>query len=169
MPSRPIQGFPSGLLSLLGLKNLGKLPDTLLDDVRATFELAPWYVRGLRAPVYGGGTTVATGGLQVASYSGAVPAGQLWYLHSASVQVQSAANATQRAFCTVGIFDAIYPVLRESQVELVSSNFVGGYGEAICTLRDTWLYPGESVRNEWYLDAGDTVLISPIYVSAIAI
>lgn len=43
MASRPIQSQANGFLSLLNLKNLGRLPDTLPDVVQPVLDMLPWY------------------------------------------------------------------------------------------------------------------------------
>lgn len=53
MPSRPIQAFGPGFLNLMYLKNMGRMPDTLLDDVQGVLAMEPWYLRGARRDIDG--------------------------------------------------------------------------------------------------------------------
>ena len=46
MAWRPIQTGTAGLLSLLGLKNLGKNPDEILEVVRPSLEMSEFWLRG---------------------------------------------------------------------------------------------------------------------------
>jgi hypothetical protein len=43
--SGPIQVIPPGLLGLLNLKNSGRLPNILLDEVQPGIDLEPWWLR----------------------------------------------------------------------------------------------------------------------------
>ena len=95
---RPIQPTATGFLSLLGLKNLGRNPDALLDELRPSIDMAPWFLNGAaltRAtvetwPAAAGnisgfwriGATPITGAGDIT-----VPDGQLWYVHEVCVEV----------------------------------------------------------------------------------
>lgn len=59
-PSKPIQAALPGFLSLLGVKNLGLNPDTLVGQVAPVLELADWYLRG-QMTVLNSVATVALG------------------------------------------------------------------------------------------------------------
>lgn len=52
MAWRPIQTNTAGLLSLLGIKNVGKNPDALLEVVQPTSEMGAWWLRGASFPFY---------------------------------------------------------------------------------------------------------------------
>lgn len=43
---RPIQPLAPGFLNLLGLKNLGALPNGLIDEVRPVLDMTSWYLNG---------------------------------------------------------------------------------------------------------------------------
>ena len=47
LPSGPIQTLPPGLLSVLQLKNLGRLPSVLLGEVSPSIDLLDMYLRSL--------------------------------------------------------------------------------------------------------------------------
>lgn len=44
-PSGPIQVIPPGLLGLLNLKNMGRLPDVLINEVQPGIDLQEWWLR----------------------------------------------------------------------------------------------------------------------------
>lgn len=99
MVSRPIQGQAPGFLGLLGVKNLGKLPNDLLDSVQPVVDVEAWYRRGI-ALLQGrfSQTDVLdyTGFLgptedQFGTTIGAiiVPQGFVWYVHEVTAFVTS--------------------------------------------------------------------------------
>ena len=45
MPYRPVSARADGLLSLLGIKNLGRNPDLLMESVQPVVDVEPWYLR----------------------------------------------------------------------------------------------------------------------------
>jgi hypothetical protein len=63
-PSGPIQVIPRGLLSLLQLKNLGRLPDVLLGEVRPQFDIGDYWKQ---AACDFEGLTLLTNGLPAGS------------------------------------------------------------------------------------------------------
>lgn len=83
----PISAQTRGFLSLLGLKNTGRNPGQLLDDVRPVVEMAPWY---LAASAITQRFAVASAVAQSDLVLGwpLVPDGQLWWVLEYSVSVQ---------------------------------------------------------------------------------
>lgn len=79
----PIQTFASGLLGFLQLKNRGKNPTTLLDEVRPVMDLTPWYMLGDIRTTTGALTAIATGSNIQQLFSG--PVEENWYVHNISV------------------------------------------------------------------------------------
>lgn len=50
MPYRPISARADGLLSLLGIKNLGRNPDLLMESVQPVLDAQGWYLRSSAVP-----------------------------------------------------------------------------------------------------------------------
>jgi len=161
--SRPIQGYPVGFLSLLGLKNLGKLPDTLPDQVLAAFEMGPYYLRGLREIVEPGVAAVATGGYQSVNVMATpVPDGEVWFVHSFSLRFQAAAPpATGLYWGEVRIVHNLF----SRWGEVKSTTNAGTLGEGIINIVDQWMFPGDFINTAWFMGVGDLIQRSPVYAT----
>jgi len=92
MPYRPVQTEPAGLLSFLGIKNMGRNPDALSELLQPVLDLEDWYLRGIREPTavlsYAAGAT----GIAVDTYLN-TPASEWWYVHDMGVNISSAVIA----------------------------------------------------------------------------
>jgi len=162
MPSKPIQGYPLGFLSLLGLKNLGKLPDTLIDEVRGTFDLQEWYLRGAKEVVVPAVTVAATGGTQSIAVAGSlVPEGEAWYIHNFGVHVFCAAPpATFDWWVELLIVDR-NGFYRSGVTRTVPLSAAGGCS-LMTMLQNFWLYTGERLQIVLTLGVGDTIDLAQI-------
>lgn len=145
MPWRPIQTAAPGLLSLLQLKNLGKNPDVLLEEVRPTLEMVPWWLRGDSIPVYEAAISAATS--ELLSPAVLATAQNEWlYIHSltgwwtAVTNPSPAGSGVELRITEVGSGNPIY---RGPWVPGADINTIGS---ATATLRDFWVPPGYQVQ-----------------------
>lgn len=98
-PLFPIQVVPPGLLGLLQLKQLGRLPDKLTDTVAGVIELRDWFLTARRVETLTLFPTIPTKALATGNngnqlfQSGAppancvVPQNQIWWVEELSVDV----------------------------------------------------------------------------------
>lgn len=95
MPSRPISSLANGFLTLLGVKNMGKNPEVLLDEVRPVLEMRDWYLNSNIQEAVASAAGVAT---ELAGFQGSmvVPAGELWWVDALTVRIDSAPASTPR-------------------------------------------------------------------------
>lgn len=76
----PINRYPQGLLGLLDIKSMGKAPNQLLDSVRATIDLDPYYRAQSRTVKL---ATIVVDGLGIKSQVLlSPPAGRVWLVES---------------------------------------------------------------------------------------
>lgn len=110
MPWRPIQPNAAGLLSLLGLKNLGRQPESLLETVQPSMEMFRFFTEG-RAEFVGGSFSVPMAGNYNAtgftSTDLQVPEGELWYVHHYHCEVYVIANGGTQVLTCEGLRSAI--------------------------------------------------------------
>lgn len=114
---RPIQPTATGFLSLLGLKNLGRNPDALLDELRPGIDMNRWYLNGgevVRGTadswlVASGELTgfFAVGSLPITG-GGAitVPANELWWVEDVDVKIGVVAPSVPTALDQVVLYQA---------------------------------------------------------------
>lgn len=82
---------PLGLLGFLGIKNFGRNPQTLSDNLAPTWDLSELYLNS--APQFAEDTDlgVAAAGLYV---SHSPPQGEIWFVSDCSAYVQTAGGTT---------------------------------------------------------------------------
>lgn len=107
MPSsRPIQNLSTGFLSLLGIKNMGKLPENLPDSVQPVINMAEWYKfaearQQIVQEILGAGSAF-TGfllPLNAIPNSQGPPDGEAWWVHEATAMLAfDAAEPTVNVF-----------------------------------------------------------------------
>jgi len=107
-PAGAINLTPSGLTGLLQLKDQGKIPGTLSDEIMGVIELRDWYFQSLRVPeaaLYGGQPgvgPVVTGTIGYVNCSfgtfSAVPFNQIWYVENMAISVGTAAASDVLSF-----------------------------------------------------------------------
>lgn len=157
MPSRPVQGYPVGFLSLLGLKNLGKLPDVLLDEVRPSFDVTGWYLRGIRVPITQDVLDIGTGVVQTIFITTRVPEGEVWFVHSSLVRIEPGAAGNHFVSLVIedrnGQFRAGVLVPQPLAIP------------AIAERSDFWLYPGDRLVAQVMTTALSAINISAVYAS----
>lgn len=89
-----IQRTPQGLLQYLGMVGTGVPPTLMADEVRAVFDLAPFYIAGRLEGV--GATNAAAAA--VADFARAtVPAGEMWLLISGQYGLTATTSGDQAA------------------------------------------------------------------------
>jgi hypothetical protein len=98
-PIGPIQIIPPGLLGLLQLKQLGRLPDKLSDLVAPVVELRDWYLTARRVDefgLFGSSANLLLAGPSFSGISGftlasgpimAVPQNQIWWVEQFTIDV----------------------------------------------------------------------------------
>lgn len=92
MPSG-INRVPDGIAGFLGIKNSGRMPDTLSDIVSGTWDLSRWYLNA--TAIYGQTTGGAVAAGSLATFI--VPTNEIWYVSNFSVTVQMNAASTSRS------------------------------------------------------------------------
>lgn len=125
MPSQ-VNRVPQGFLSLLGIQALGQNPRILPDELQATLDLTPFYVRGYNQPVGANSAALATVGpsLLVQPLFD-VPAGELMLVTSVVARtsaVLAAGAAIKFAPCVLNMTNGI-------EVELLGEIATGAPGE----------------------------------------
>lgn len=76
----PIQAYPAGLLSLLSLKQFGRNPSQLSNEVVPTLQTTDWYLQS--AVEYVAGVQIALLALDRQALGVTIPNGEIWYIHS---------------------------------------------------------------------------------------
>lgn len=175
----PIQVIPPGLTGLLQLKQTGRVPSTLLEDVRGVIELRDWYLTARRVDVAGlvGGqpsrvTVTGQQGFAVFTTNPVtVPSGQLWYVEQATV-VASGGLAADTIRFAFGIVSPA-PANAFQQVGPDVNDVVTGRTRFLSTKADRgfWAFPGDSFQTlaydvvsagGWTLAMAARVTICPI-------
>lgn len=164
--SRPVQNLATGFLSLLGIKNMGKLPEFLPDSVQPTIDMSEWYKfsnaqqlllqETYAAPL--SGVVIPQSALLI---NGLVPEGRVWWVHETSTAfIWDATDATVNAFGLMAY--AEYLSQAGSTVLLGNPNTTSGAFSAVPTSGVTIQTP--SLRN-FFLPAGGMLGASVTHVS----
>lgn len=167
---KPISQSARGFLSLLGLQNTGRNPGVLLDDVRPTVDLRPFWLQGTAQQVVNGVSTVNP---RVGTFMTifTVPAGQLWYVHSFCAQFEANFGPAVLVDIRAGVLEAAFPspesVMRgRPSADLLENPVVNLTAPVYMmeSLRDFWAPPGTRLRvNATYCDiqnAGGTEILA---------
>ncbi len=83
--------FPKGLTSLFGLRDLGKVPGSLSEELRGSIDVTQFYLLNDRELVTLSGVAALAAGSN--NYAEVVPPGELWYVWSFVVAVDPGAGA----------------------------------------------------------------------------
>lgn len=92
--SRPIQTPTAGYLGLLGLKNMGKLPEVAQDDVQPIVDIEKFMLAGNRRYVFGSTNALIAGAAGFENLVGTgftVPDNKIWVLDGGDIFVSVAA------------------------------------------------------------------------------
>lgn len=170
---RPINRQPFGFLDFFGLKSLGKNPEVMNDQVQPIVDMREWYLRTnaeqlrfLQQIVAGGVAPssdphIATGAL-------VVPAGEWWYVHSATLVLFSQVGAAWVAPGIMTVRDSAPTQYYEALVSAPLTDQSGGptSGAASYSAHSRprcWLPPLTSIGASYYylstsgMTPGDTV------------
>jgi hypothetical protein len=96
----PIQTIPRGLLGLLNLKNLGRLPDSLNSEVTPVIDLSRWWLTSEALfDVITHGVGLSTSGPLSLNFSSSilVPDNQVWWIERYTVELSLPAAAGESA------------------------------------------------------------------------
>lgn len=151
-PLTPIGLIPTGLLGFLQLKQLGRLPDGLMDSVQPSLDMRDWYFQSRRetALTFNGtipsNTTSAVGEVTFsAGGTVVVPAGEYWYVESMTVPaiISAAADTIRYApdyMPASGINDRVQ--VGPDVSDVVSATVVRN----VCAKADRgfWMIPGDT-------------------------
>jgi hypothetical protein len=141
VPYRPISARADGLLSLLGIKNLGRNPDLLNESVQPQLDVEPWYLRS---------SAIAARSDFVPAFASenfVLPAlsaadNEWLYVHMAFGQLFTGGGVVTAS----GQFIVFKSVAGSSLIIYktpeVQSVLVGGAGESVSNIRDIWIPPG---------------------------
>jgi hypothetical protein len=144
-----ITTFPQGLLSLLGIKNDGKYPQSLADSYVPTFDMLNWMaLANARELVQDQPTAFSTTGVKAgATGTLLVPAGQVWLACGINYQVSvTATDMLAGAVCLIRGFGAQSqqfnqaPLLRSSPTDAAQASSF----QSVLT-GPLLLFPGDSV------------------------
>lgn len=149
MPSGPIQNLTPGLLSLMQLKNLGRLPGQLLDTVGPSLDMEGYWLRGqLGADVPTGVVTLAPANFGFSTFSTnpiQVPSNQWWWCQSISVR----SDALAAGESVLGLQPAVQwgqgGSAKYASLGSPSGLVSGANAQAVATALDIWLPPGCNV------------------------
>jgi hypothetical protein len=161
--STPLINTPKGLVSLLGLRDMGGVPRTLLADLQAGVDITQFLL--LDREVLNDTVAVST---VTAAVVFQVPAGELWYVHEYGIR-SSALAASER----IKITTITQPIIGGFSIPNGTTGNATNTGErAACHFRDSiWLNPGGTLGYQ-VLDiatAGTITLTPTILISRLRI
>jgi hypothetical protein len=141
VPYRPISARADGLLSLLGMKNLGRNPDLLNESVQPVLDAQGWYLRS--SAVASRLDFVSAFASENYSAPFLVAADNEWlYVHHAFGQTFTGGGVVT-ASVQFAIFRSVpgnsLITWKTAEVQAV---LVNGGGEAVVEVRDIWIPPG---------------------------
>lgn len=143
LPPPVIQTRPAGLLSLLGLQNGGRTPETLVPYTQPVFELSDWYLRARRQYLASGNVAIPNGSQAafVAHTGIVVPNNQWWWVESLSASISAQAGDSLQAGWAIGIQNQAVSFAVSPQGLAVPSTSAGFLSVA----SPIWLGPGSQV------------------------
>lgn len=171
MSSGPIQTAPLGLLGLLNLKNLGRNPKSMEDDVQPVMDITSLYLQGQVEDLPDmtlARTALAGGGFSQWATPVLVPAGEAWYVHNYTV------------FCTMVAGDTVTgmaPLVRVAQATTSQFAMFGdkassrvGQGSLMSGCGGFWLVSGAELGffAEAVLTAGSVSFIGWAHITRVA-
>jgi len=151
LPLGPIQPNPLGLLGLLDLKVLGRLPDELAGFVQPTLDAGPFYLNGRseQSTAFVHSITLTTGTVGFSEFSPGtlrVPDDEVWYVHDYTVRCTVTAVINQfvrfyaaMAYSSVGSIN--YTVCNGAQERVIDSNATYA-AQAMSSGHDFWAKGG---------------------------
>lgn len=148
MPWRPIQAGARGFLALLGLKNMGSLPEFLSEEVRPTLDMEGWYLRD-QAQIVSANEGVGTPATRAGAQLFVVPDNEWWYVHELSTRIELASGPT--AFDVLGLSSYIQQrygtqstqnIISPPREPMTLTSIVGAVTFAAQPIRSIWCTPG---------------------------
>lgn len=161
MPWRPIQTATAGWLSLLGLKNLGRNPDEVLEQVRPTTEMTGFWLRGI-SEYEEEDFTMAFASESWYPTFGDVPENEWRFFQYFWMQCVSPGGGSN--VVRFGIYKDIpgnSKLIWRSA--MVSSVPAAGVGVGTAELRDFWVPPGFRVQVEAYGAIADVITAGGLF------
>ena len=136
-----IQRTPTGLLQYLGMVGTGIPPTLMADEVRASFDITPFYNAGVIAGQSVAGNVQVPGNTQIAT----VPAGQAWLVLGGQLSVQAGAiGETVRTSALIGLKDGNNVRVATSQT-MTSLAATARLSHGFMLPNPILLTPGESI------------------------
>lgn len=157
MPWKPISARADGLLSLLGIKNLGRNPEMLMETVQPVLDAQGWYLRSSSVGYNGTGVFAFVG--ENIFPTELIASDQEWlYIHYADFQIfgLAAGNPHARTFVfrnTPGNAATYWSTPR------TPSLLIAGLDIAQVSVRDLWIPPGVQLGF-----AGDDNTVGDTYI-----
>lgn len=134
--STPMINNPKGLVSLLGLRDMGGVPRALLGDLQAGVDITQFLLLDREVLGVAGGVTVSavSGGIAFT-----VPAGELWYIHEYGIRAGPIAAGERISLTTM-----TQPIGGGGAIVNGTIGTASNTGSvAACHIRDSfWLNPG---------------------------
>lgn len=170
MPWGPLQITPPGFLGFLNLKNEGKNPREIPEDLTPTIELRNWYLNATAQAMSATNATVSLlnnqDGFALPSAGNiVVPSGEWWYVHSMLVWAVLPAAVTE--------FLAMSPAWVEPNnfidFEVLSppapllQGVAGATRRYFNTARDFWVPPGSALC--WHVLTAETATSIPAFLN----
>lgn len=151
---RPIQTATAGFLSLLGLKNLGRNPDTILGEVRPAVDMNGWWLRGASEPYYQ--EEVLTAAAQAVDFL-VVPPNEWVYFHYGFGFLFTPTPNQSDAINLLVVKDNATQLIWTTPLQFVQQAS-GGTPAATAMLPEQglWVPPGFTMRLNCYGTIGDT-------------
>lgn len=134
--STPITNVPQGLLSLLGLRDFGAVPRFMPDSVQAGIDVTQFLLLNREVVT---GTVNLNALTSLGPTETLVPAGELWYVHSAMAQTAALAVGETMTL-VVGLGTGGSAAITQSDPQSATAG-----NRASAWVRDYWLPPGGSI------------------------
>jgi len=134
--STPMINNPKGLVSLLGLRDMGGVPRSLLGDLQAGVDITQFLLLDREVLGVAPAPTVSAVGGGIAF---TVPAGELWYIHEYGIRSAGMLAGERISFTTM-----TQPIGGGAAIVNGTTGNATNVGEvAACHIRDSfWLNPG---------------------------
>lgn len=96
--SGPVQLIPPGFLGFMQLKNSGRLPSELVDQINPTFSMLDWYMQANAETVSASTSGITTGGTGDVQFPTLVaPDDQYWWVIAAELHMAASAGVGDRS------------------------------------------------------------------------